>query len=478
MYFIRMKRIFILLVYIILFSGGYAQQKQWTLEECIRYAKEHNLSVKIQQFNVDLSRANLTQSKGTMLPFISGYASHSYNYGQTVDRFTNQFATDMVRSNNFYLSANVTLFNGFQLLNSVKRSQYELKASQYDLQVMENEISLTIATAFLQILYATEMVENARIQYELTLKQVDRTKKMLDAGAVANTILLNLEAQAASEEYQLTSMETQLEMALLTLSQLLDLPTHSDFRISVPAIDISEPAMPLSSEYISEYALKHQPEIMSAEMRMESARKSYAVAKGGYSPSLTFGASLGTGYSGARQNITGMNYLGMDTVGITTGSPPDFVLAPVFQYLYEPVSFRDQIDQNFNRTIGFNLNIPIFSGLQNSTNVSRSKINMYIAETNLQQVKMNVRKTIQQAHLDAISALKRYLAAVKQTEATGAAFRLAEERFELNDMTLLEYQDAKTRLTQSESEMLQAKYEYVFTMKVLDFYLGNEIKLQ
>ncbi len=454
-----------------------AQQKQWTLEECINYAKQNNLSIKIQQYQLEISNANLLQSKGMMMPSISGYASHSYNYGQTIDRFTNQFATDMVRSNNFYVSANVTLFNGFQLLNSVKKSQFDLQASQYDLQAMENDISLTIATAFLQILYATEMFENAKNQYELTMKQVDRTKKMLDAGAVANTVLLNLKAQAAAEEYQLTSMETQLEMALLTLAQLLDLSTHSDFAIAVPQIDISQTATPLAADAIYDYAVQHQPEIRSAELRVQSARKSYDISKGGYSPSLTFGASLGTGYSGARQNISGINITGLDTVGITTGSPPDYVLAPVFQYLYEPVSFKDQINENFNRTIGFNLSIPIFSSLQNMSNVRRNKINMYMAETNLQQSKMNLNKTINQAHLDAVSALKRYNSALKQVDAMKEVFRLAEERFELDDMTLLEYQDAKLKLTQAESELLQAKYEFVFKMKVLDFYMGNEIRL-
>ena len=453
------------------------QNKQWTLDECIQYAKENNLTLKIQQFQTEMSKIGLTQSKGALLPVVSAYGSHSYNYGQTIDRFTNQFATDMVQSNNFYMSANVTLFNGFQLLNSVKRSKYEHQASQYDLEAMENDISLTIATAFLQILFAMEMTENAENQYVLTLKQIERTEKMLDAGAVANVVLLNLRAQAAAEEYQLTNYRTQLEMALLTLSQLLDLPSASNFFIKVPKIDINEAVIPYTADYIAQQAGTNRPEIKSAQMRVESAKSAYNISKGAFSPSLTFGASMGTGYSGARQSITGINLVGMDTVGITTGSPPDYVLAPVFQYLYEPVSFKDQIDQNFNRTIWFNLTMPIFTGLQSSSNLSRSKINMYIAEVNLQQVQHNVNKNVYQAHLDAVSALKRYNAALKQTEAAKEVFKMAEERFELDDLTMLEYQDAKIKFSQAESELLQAKYEFVFKTKVLDFYLGNDIKL-
>jgi outer membrane protein len=452
-----------------------SQQKKWTLQDCISYAKQNNLSIKIQQYSLDISQANLTQSKGMMLPTVSGYASHSYNYGQTIDRFTNEFASDMVRSNNFYVSANVTVFNGFQLLNSVQKSKFDMLAARYDLESIEKEMSLTIATAFLQILYAMEMKEVARNQYELTLKQVTRTEKMLEVGAVSKSVLLNLRAQAAAEEYQLINMETQFEMALLTLTQLMDLQSPTDFMVQAPLIQIEEIANPLSVDYILSYAVQHQPEIKSAEMRVESAKKSYQISKGGLSPSLTFGASLGTGYSGARQSISGIQVSGFDTVGVTTASPPDYVLAPVFQYLYEPVSFKDQIDQNFNRTIGFNLSIPIFSSLQNTSNIKRGKMNMFIAETNMEQAMMNLNKNIHQAHFDAVSSLKRFYAAEKQVEAAQEVFKFAEERFELDDMNMFEYQDAKNKLTQAQSELMQAKYEFVFKMKVLDFYMGKEL---
>ncbi len=475
---LKFKFALLLSCFILLFiSGVSSQSEQWTLEKCIEHAKQNNLSVKLQQYQLDLTKTTLLQSKGMLLPSISGYASHSYNYGQTIDRFTNQFATDMVRSNNFYVSANMTLFNGFQLLNSVRRSQLDLRASSYDLQVVENEISLTIATAFLQILYSMEMTENARLQFELTTKQVDRTRKMLAAGAVAQNVLLNLEAQAAAEEYQLTTMETQEEMAILTLMQFLDMPAHSGFEIFVPEIEISQISLPYTAEYICAYAEQHQPEIKSAELRLESARKTHDISKGAYSPNLSFGFSMGTGYSGASQTLTGYNYVGMDTIGMTTGSPPEYVLSPVFQYLYEPISFKEQIDRNFNRTIGFNLTIPIFNSLQTYGNVKKSKINIYVAEANLQQSKLNLNKTIYQAHLDAVSALKLYNSALRQVEATKSSFRLAEERFELNDMIMLDYQDAKVKLNQAQSDLLRAKYELIFKMKVLDFYMGNEIKL-
>lgn len=454
-----------------------AQKKQWTLEECIEYAKQHNVALKLQQFNLDMAAVNFTQSKGALLPTITGFASHSYNYGQTIDRFTNQFAADMVRSNNFYMSANVTLFNGFQLLNNVRKSNYDLQAAEFDLKSAENDMALSIAAAYLQILYAIEMAETSRMQYEITLNQVERTRKMLHVGSIANAQLLNLEAQAAAEAYQLALRETQLEMAIITLAQLLDIPNPEEFSIVVPQINITDISVPMNAEDIYRYALNHQPSILSAALRVESAKKSYQIAKGAYSPTLTFGASLGTGYSGASRQFSGMQYIGLDTIGITTGTPPDYVLAPMFEYLYEPLSFKDQLNRNFNRVIGFNLSIPIFSAFQISSNVKRSKINIMMAETSLRQSQLNLQKTIYQSQFDAQSALKRYYAALKQEEAAKEVFKLAEERFELNDLTLLEYQDAKTKLVQAQSETLQAKYEYIFKMKILDFYLGKEIKM-
>ncbi len=462
---------------ILISFNTFGQQKKWTLDECIQYARENNISVKMQKFNLDISGVNLKQSWGMMLPSVSGYVSQSYNYGQTVDRFTNQFASEVVRSNNFYVSANMTLFNGFQLLNSVQKSHFDLLASKCDQEVVENEISLTVATAYLQILYSKEMVDIAQRQYEMTMLQVDRMAKMVQAGAESKTTLLGLQAQAAAEEYQLTTMQTQYEMAKLTLMQLLDLPYSSDFAVYEPEIDISGITLPYTSDYIFQYAVEHLPEIKGAEYRVESANRSYKIAKGSYSPNLSFGVSVGTGYSGARQNISDVNFAGVDTIGITTGTPAEYVLAPLFEYLYEPVSFKDQIDQNFNRTVGFNLSIPIFSSLQTISNVQRSKISLGISELNLQQSKLNLQKTISQAQLDAVSALKKYQSALKQVESAEAVYKLSKERFELDDMSIFEYKDAKTKMVLAESELLQAKFELIFKMKILDFYMGKEIKL-
>lgn len=468
--------IFFFLVLLFKFSA-FGQDKLWTLEECINHALENNLQICQQQLNSELSRVNVLSSKGLLLPNISGNATHVYNYGRTIDRYTNQFAFDMVQSNNFYASASITVFNGFQLLNSVCQREFELSASKYDLETIKNDISLTIATAFLQILYNREMVSNAEKQLEITFSQVERTQKLVDAGATAKSVLLNLEAQAATEEYQLVKLKNQLDLSYLSLAHILYLRDHKNFKIAIPEIDIAKESVPVDAGYIYEYALKNQPEIKSFEMRLESAKKGLSVSKGALSPSLTIGASIGTGYSGASNKIDDIQYTGYDTIGITTGIPPEYVLAQTFNYIYNPIPFNDQINDNFNSSVGFYLTIPIFNQLQTRTNISRSKINILIAETNLEQIKLTLYQTITQAHADADAALIRHQAAQKQLISAETAYKFAEERFEVGDITQVEYQDAKNRLIIAESELLQGKYEYVFKMKVLDFYLGKPIKL-
>lgn len=466
-----------ILTILCLFIGSYiyAQTEYWSFEDCVNHALKNNLSIRIQKLQVDHANVNINQNFGAMLPSVFGNINHSYNYGRTVDRFTNQFALETVRSNNFYASANVSLFNGFQLLNNFKKSRIDYQAALYDLQVLQNDITLTIATAFLQILYSKEMVVNAEKQLEITNNQLVRSRKLFELGGVSKAEIKNLEAQFASEEFQLVNMQIQHEMALLNLKQLLDLPTEQEFKILAPSINTSEIIVPYEYNTIVKFAQRNQPEIKSAELKLESAKKSKSIAKGAFMPSISLGVSLGTGYSGASRRLDGMKLIGYDTVGITTSVVPEFVLAPVYDYIYNPIPFNNQITDNFNSVIGFHISIPIFNSLISSSNLRRSNINIETAQLSLQQANLNVSNVIAQAHHDAVSAFKKLQSAQKKLIATQESFDIANEKFALEDISLLEYQNSKNQFIMAESEVLQAKYELLFKNKVLDFYLGKNI---
>ncbi len=465
----------ILFCFCALFNLQSKAQKQWAIDECIQYALENNLGIKQQQFQLDISSINLKQSKAMLLPSLNANASNVYNYGRTVDRFTNEFALDMVRSNNFYISSNLTLFNGFQLLNEVRKNIFDLQSAQYELEVIKNDVSLQIVTAYLQVLYFKEALQQTEKQLDITMQQLEKTAILVDAGAVPTTNLLSIQAQVATEEFQKTSTKANLEMAHLQLTQLMDFPDYHNFDIKTPDIDIEIVGSPLTSEYIYNIAVENMPEIKSAEMKFESSKKSVSIAKSGLSPNISIGAAIGSGYSGASRELTNYEFDRYDTIGMTAGTPKEAVLAPVFNYIYSPVSFNKQMEQNYNKSIGLYVSIPLFNNLSVSSNIHRSKISMQIAEISIEQTKQHLRKTINQTHLDAISAFHKYTSANKQLIATEQLFKSADQRFSIGEIESIEYQDAKTKYIIAQSELLNAKYEYLFKIKILDFYIGKPL---
>lgn len=468
-----------LFVCFIFFSVLVNGQSGWTLDSCISYAKKNNPSIKLQLLSAELAKTSLMHNKMSFLPDVFAGASHSYNYGQTVDRYTNNFASDRVQSNNFYVGANVVLFNGFNLINSYKKGKLDAEIAVLDAKQATDDISLSIATAYLQILYALEMKNNAQKQLELTLMQVEKNKKMFAVGAISEGNLLTIEAQAASEESQLVNAENQYDMANLTLAQMLDIEDVSSFRISEPEINELDTAsfLLIDSKSVFEYAEKNHYGLIAEEYRVQAAEKSLNIARSSRYPTLSLSGSIGTGYSGAARRLKDVTPSGIDTVGFTSGSPSEYVMMPSFVYNYENTPFKDQINENVNKSIGLQLNIPIFSRFNTNTAIKQAKINLKMAEINYQQKRMNLQKTVQQAYFDASAAYKKYLAAKKQVLALQQAFKYTEHRFDLGLTTPLDYNDAKNKLNIANSDMLQSKYDFIFRTKILDYYRGKELKL-
>lgn len=460
---------------LILSSAAFSQQlsKTWTLRQCIDYALENNIRIKQNELNTQLAEQALLQSKATALPNLNANAFHNYNFGRTIDPFTNEFVTDRVLSNSFSISSNVTLFNGFQTINTIRQNQLDFLASKYDVDKTRNDISLAIANNYLQILFSEELVQIARNQVGIIKQQLDRTKKLVEAGALAKGSLLDIEAQAATDELQLVNAENQLELSYLSLIQLLDLDSENDFEIAKPDIDIPDESILIGTPgQIYGAALSIQPQIKSAEFRVKSSQKGLSVARGGRSPRLSLGGSYGTGYSDARKNITTTSTVDM-LIGYTLSG--EGVYAPFNEYGYETTPFNNQIDDNINQSFGFNLSIPIFNGLQTKTSISRSEIAVKNAQYELQLKKNQLNKDIRQAYADARAALKRYHATAKTVSALQEAFNYTGQKFDVGMVTSVEYNDAKNKLVKAKSDLLQAKYDYVFKTKVLNFYQGKSL---
>jgi outer membrane protein len=448
-----------------------------SLEDCINYALDHNIDIKKQVLMVENQRQGLLQSKLGMLPNLNAGGTHGYNWGQTIDRYTNQFATTRVQSNNFYLSSNMELFQGLRQINTIKQNELNLMASQYDLDMIMDDISIAVAGFYLDILYNQELLEVAKAQLEVTQQQVNRMGKMLEAGTIAKGDLLSIEAQSSTEELAVVDVENNLAISHLSLQQLIDYPVSEDFEIEVPQLrPIESPQIAITAEDIYNVALDLRPEIKSAEMRVKSADKGLSIARSYQSPTLTLSGTWATGYSGAAQQ-------GYDTIssivpiGYVQSTQEPVVTSFSSPSQFEIIPFIDQLDNNSNRSVGLSLQIPIFNGWQVRTVINQAKLAQEEAKYTLTQAQLELNKKIQQAYADAVAALKNFNAAEKKVNAQQEAFKYAEQKFEVGMMNAVEYNEIKKELTRAESELLQAKYRYIYTTTVLEFYMGRPLTL-
>jgi outer membrane protein len=466
-------------LFIIIFFSIYTGKAQeiWDLKKCIDFALENNLQIKQGQLNKNISEANYLRSKAASLPTVNGFVSHNYNFGRTIDPFTNQFANQTVQSNAFSVSANWVLFNGFQTINAIRQNNFNLLANKYDLEKVKNDIVLAVISAYLNIIYLEEQLQIAEQQISLSQKQVDRISLLVNTGSAAKGNLLDMQAQLANDELQKVTIQNQLDIAYLNLMQLMELNSQDKIKVVkpqtvLPVEDILNKT-PLS---IYQTAINNQPDIKAAELRVKSAYMGLLSARGAYSPRLAISTSFGTGYSGLRKEVIGNPVLsGFDTIGVTTAM--DFVLVPNYTFDTRVTPFNRQLEDNLNRTIALSLTIPIFNGFQVRTSSSLAKIQKSNAELALESAKRQLEKTIQQAYADAIAAYKKYLATEKSVNALTESFSYTEQRFNVGAVNTLEYNDAKNRLARAKAELLQSKFDYAFKVKILDFYQGNPINL-
>jgi outer membrane protein len=453
-------------------------QEAWSLQKCIEYALENNISVKQNELNAELSKENYNQSIANMAPSLNAGASHSYNWGQRIDPFTNTFATNRVRSNNLYISSQVTLFSGLQLQNTLKQNSLNYLAGKYDVEKMKNDIVLNVATAYLNVLFAQELLGVANTQKSITETQVERTQKLVDAGTLALGSLLDLQAQLASDELNIVNTENQLAIALLSLSQIMNVKTTETFSIVKPQMEMpANPVLAENPEQIYQFAVDNQPSIKSAETKILSAEKGIKIAKGSAYPSLTLSGSVGSGYSGLSQKVVGFEPGTPSIIGYTPDTIPVYSISSSVVPITERTPFGEQLKNNVNENLGFNLNIPIFNGWQSHNSISRAKIAKQNAEYTLELNEQNLRKTIEQAHVDAQSALKQYYATKKSVDALSQAFEYADKRFNVGALNSTDYNTAKNRLNNAQSDLLRNKFNFIFKSKVLDFYMGKPITL-
>ena len=443
------------LIFMMFFSGSRAQTV-WTLPDCIMYAFDNNISIKQQVLNTQYNENILSQSKVALAPNLNAGANTGVSFGRYWDQTLGRYvATNRNSSGNFNVSSSVTIFNGLQQLNTIKQGEFNFLASLEDLEKLKNDISLLLASAYLQILFNRELLQVADNQHDLTLQQVDRTAKLVEAGSLARGSLLEIQAQAASEELNVINAQNQLDISFLTLTQYLDLDSVGDFEIEIPEFgDVARDPILFTVGMVYRDALRVLPQIQGAEYKLQSAYEGLSIAQGKRSPSLLLNGQWGTAYSESQIRI--INQIPLET---------------------ENVSFWDQIDGNQNTYFSMGLNIPIFNNWMINTNISNARLNVLNYELSFETTKMDLYKNIQQAFADAVAARKKYLATEEALISMEESFKYTEQKFEVGLVNTVDYNIEKTRLTTTQSDLLQAKYDYIFKMKILDFYRGIPITL-
>lgn len=427
--------------------NGFAQKQVWSLEECIKYAIDHNIQIKQQTIQTKVQKNSLDQSKLSLLPTINGQASHDYSFGRALDQNTYTFYNQTVLQDYFYLGGRTDLFNGLQNLNTIQKNKYELLAGEQDLQRIRDNVALSVALAYLQILLNKELVTANENQLNITLQQIEKTKKLVDAGSVARGNLLQIEAQAAQEELSLITMKNQLETSYLNLTQLLELQSPAGFEIVVPEITVEQNSVVTGNiDEIYDLAVQSRPEIKSSELKLTASEYALKISKGARSPSFSLSHTFGTRYSFIKD-------------------------VPGFQ------SFEEQLKNNKNYGLGVSMSIPILNGWQVNKNISNSKLSVESSQYTLEGSKKELYKNIQQAYTDAVAALKKYNASSKAVSSMEESFRYTEQKFSVGMITPVDYNVSKTQLLNAQSDMSQAKYEFIFKTKVLDFYKGLPLNL-
>ena len=417
----------------------------WSLRRCLDYAKESNIQLKQAELNVKSSDILLKRAQALRLPNINFGTNLGLRFGYFVDPFTNRLELQNSQTVDAGLQSQVSLFNGFSISNSIKQGQIDLASDEAALAQQEYDLALNVTLAYLQILQQAEVLESARLQLGSTKGQRDRTAKLVKAGSLPQADLLLVESQIATEEINVINAENLLEMAYLSLQQILNLDPDDNFGIE--RLELSDPKSSFSIEPASEiyqFAEANQPGIRSADLAVQSASLGVDIANSDRIPSLGLFGSVGTGWSSLRQEATDQN-------------------------------FSEQITQNRSGSVSLGLNVPIYNRRQVKTNIELAEIQMRNSQYTADLERQLLKQTIEQAYLDLRSAFTTYNSTIKQVEALELSFTNTEKQFNLGVVNSVDYLLAKNNLNRARFDLVRTKYTYIFQQKVLDFYQGKPI---
>jgi outer membrane protein len=486
-----MKYIFYL--FLISFSLGLSAQEpvKWDLQSCVEYAIKHNISVQQADVQARLAKLQADMAKSNQLPTMNGSTGMGLRLGRSIDPTTNGFTNTQFLYNNFGLSGGIQIFNAGKLRNAAEATNYSWQASEADKLNTSNDVSLSVATYYLQVLSAIEQSEIAKIQISQTKEQLAATKKRVEVGLLPELNLLELETQLANDSSTFISASSNIEQSKMLLKALLNLDASKPFDIQVQAVDQIklQSFADLQPDYVFSVAAQNLPGVKAAALRVKAANKNQLAAKANFYPSLSFGYNLSSNFSNVFNYVSGYNLTGFSTPNaatpfVTVNSAKYFIQSPI----YSPTTtqrnwgniwngWSDQVNNNFGQSFGFQLSIPIFNANQSKISYQQAKLNYRNASLQEENTNLKLKQDIYTAYTNAVIAFNKLAASQKAVTSAEKTFQFATKRYDLGLLGTIELLNNQNNFLKAKVNYKSAQYEYVFRIKLLEFYKGESLSL-
>ena len=475
-----MRRV-IQLVFLLLIGTTSFSQEKWDLRKCVEYAMQNNISVRQADLQIRFAELELQQSKLAQQPNANLSSSLGYSAGRNQDPTSFSLITTGYLFNNYSLQANVELFNWFSKKNTIAAQDLTLKATQAGVEKAKNDVALNVAVAYLQILLAREQVTLARLKVVQTISQLESTRKQVDAGKLPELNAVNVESVLAADSSSLITAETTSSQFLLQMKALLNMDAAAPFDIVTPPVGLIpiENLADLQPDAVYNLATANMPQQKADAFNVLAAKKTAEAARGSMYPTISLFGSLGSTFNNKTQEIKSRTPVIAPIGSVTVGGTPYqvFPLSPFETYTLGKMSYFNQLNQNFRQSVGLSISVPILNGGVLRTAWQRSKLNIKKFELQQEQNSFTLKQDIYTAYNDAVAAIQKFNANKKTVEASQKAYDYATKRYDLGLLSTYDLITTQTTLQQAKSQLLYSQYDYVFKMKLLEFYKGQGLKL-
>ena len=442
-----MKKIILPIVVLVL-SVSFSHGQQMTLQECVQVALNNNLTVRRALYNVKSNEIGLFQAKGNFLPQVTATGNVNQNYGRTLNQQTYKYVNSITQTISPNVQGSLLLFNGMRVQNIYRQNKRNVEAADLDLEKAKNDVIITVVTNYTNVILNKELLENAKYQLNSSQQQLERIQKQVAAGALPKSNELTQEATVATNETNVITQENVYNLSVLQLKQSMQVPASTNLEVIVPDIALNDMTINQTPEEIYDISAKSLPQVKSALIKVEAAQFAVAAAKGGLYPRIALTSSASSYYTSAS----------------------DKPIAPI------SYGVGSQLGDYLTKNLGVSLTIPIVNGLQNRTTLKNAVVQRELADITVKETENTLRQSIETAYNNAMAAAKTYTAALKQVSANEEAFRMTQQRHQIGAATYIEYQVASNDLFSAKSGLARAKYNFILTKKILEFYQGKSIE--